>query len=233
MCGRFAQVFKHDQLVKLTKELKIQESSDQIELNYNLAPTQTLAAIVSKASQEENIRYWGFFRWGLIPSWAKEIGNYNLINIRSESVMEKPSFKSGLVRRRCLIPANGFYEWRQSDKQAYFIHSQIDELILMAGIYDAWTSPDGSLIPSASILTTASQEPISGIHSRMPVILEPSELDFWLDSTQQEPKILHEFVSQPRSNSLTLRPISPYVNKIRNNGTQCWQASTTQDEIDL
>jgi len=233
MCGRFAQVFKHDQLVKLTKELKISETSDQIELNYNLAPTQTLAAIVSKATEQESIRYWGFFRWGLIPSWVKEIGSYNLINIRSESVMEKPTFKSGLVRRRCLIPANGFYEWRQGDKQPFFISSNEDDFILLAGIYDAWTAPDGSFIPSAGILTTASRGQISAVHSRMPVILSPTEADTWLDTSMQDAKLLNQFLHQSRPDNLALRPISSYVNKIQNNSPECWQTPVTQNEINL
>lgn len=233
MCGRFAQVIKHEQLVKLTRELNIQESSDQIELNYNLAPTQTMAAIVPKPMEEESIRYWGFFRWGLIPSWAKEIGNYNLINIRIESILEKPGFKSGLIRRRCVIPANGFYEWRQTDKQPFFIHSEDSEFIFLAGIYDAWTAPDGSFVPSAGILTTAADSQVAPIHSRMPVILGKEEMESWLNPSLQDSKSLHRMISESRPGQLSLRGVSPYVNKITNNGSLCWQNSTTQEEIEL
>jgi putative SOS response-associated peptidase YedK len=116
MCGRFAQVIKYDQLQKLERELRLNRESDQLIINYNVAPTQPVVAAVSQDSG----RYIGTFRWGLIPSWSQELPKFDLINIRSDSLVSKPSFRKGLQYRRCLIPANGFYEWRKSDKQPFF-----------------------------------------------------------------------------------------------------------------
>ncbi len=227
MCGRFAQVIKHEQLKKLIDELKIKDLSEQIEINYNLAPTQTTVAILTK----DNIRYPGHFRWGLIPSWSREIGKFNLINIRSESILEKPTFKTGLARRRCLIPANGFYEWRKGDKAPFFIHPAEGDLLYMAAIYDSWTAPDGSYIPSCGIITTAANTDISGLHDRMPVILTSSSFDAWLNPQNSDPKILSSLLNPLPDGLLKLRPVSKYVNSIRNNDERCWQEDIPAESI--
>ncbi|MDD4310758.1 MAG: SOS response-associated peptidase, partial [Candidatus Cloacimonetes bacterium] len=167
MCGRFAQVIVHKQLKKLQDELNLKESSEQIELNYNVAPTNTVSAVVEQGS----VRYAGFFRWGLIPSWMKEIPASALINVRSESILEKPSFKASFIRRRCLVPANGYYEWRSTDKQPFFICDGSGDLIYLAAIYDAWYGADGSYIPSLGIITTAAAKELESIHHRMPLLI--------------------------------------------------------------
>ena len=167
MCGRFAQVIKYDQLQKLEKELRLTQLSDQVIQNFNVAPTQTVMAIVSQDAG----RYPGFFRWGLVPSWSRELPKFALINVRAETITEKPSFRGGLQRRRCLVPANGFYEWRKSDKQPFFIRAALEDLIYMAAIYDVWNGPDGSYIPSLGIITTAASEKTRSIHDRVPVML--------------------------------------------------------------
>jgi len=120
MCGRFAQVIKHDQLKKMIDELNIRNNDEQLEINYNVAPTQAIGAVMYKRDE----RFLTFFRWGLIPSWSKEPSTqYSMINVRAESILEKKTFKNALLRRRCLIPATGFYEWRKPDKQPFFIHA--------------------------------------------------------------------------------------------------------------
>lgn len=227
MCGRFAQVIKYEQLKKLINELKIKDLSEQIEINYNLAPTQTTVAILTK----DNLRYPGFFRWGLIPSWSREIGKYNLINIRSENILEKPTFKTGLSRRRCLIPANGFYEWRKGDKAPFFIHPTDSDLLYMAAIYDSWTAPDGSYIPSCGIITTAANQDISALHDRMPVILTSSAWDAWLNPQNSDPIVISTLLNPLPEGMLKLRPVSKYVNSIRNNDERCWQEETATDTI--
>ncbi len=118
MCGRFAQVVKHNQLKKLIDELNIKNRDEQLPVNFNVAPTQPVGAVISKADE----RFLTFFRWGLVPSWTKEINpRFPMINVRSDTILEKPTFKTALIRRRCLIPATGFYEWRMTDKQPFFI----------------------------------------------------------------------------------------------------------------
>ncbi|HRY84852.1 MAG TPA: SOS response-associated peptidase [Candidatus Cloacimonadota bacterium] len=227
MCGRFAQVIKHDQLQKLLTELKLRDSSEQIELNYNLAPTQVTAAIVTR----ENLRYLGFFRWGLIPSWSREIGKYNLINIRSDTILEKPTFKTGLSRRRCLIPANGFYEWRQSDKAPFFIHPAEAELIFFAGIYDSWTDPDGSFIPSCSIITTEANQLMQPLHHRMPVLVLEQDREAWLDPQNTDARDLQSLLIPAPEDYLSLYPVSRYVNSVRNNSPACLEAVSGTAEI--
>ena len=117
MCGRFAQVLTHDHLLKLQKELNATISSEQLEISYNVAPTQQVMAIVSKVGSCYN----GFFRWGLIPSWMKSMPKTPLINVRSETIHEKPSFKASFIRRRAIVPANGFFEWQAPGKIPHYI----------------------------------------------------------------------------------------------------------------
>ncbi len=226
MCGRFAQVIKHEQLKTLTDELKLKESSEQLELNYNVAPSQTVAAVVAQAS----VRYLGFFRWGLIPSWMKAIPEKALINVRSESIMEKPSFKASFIRRRCLIPVNGFYEWRQSDKQPFFFFSKANDLLYLAGIYDAWSSADGSYIPSLGIITTAANAQMQDIHSRMPLCIGLDAADAWLDPALQDPKTLQPLLLPSAQFTLERYPVSRYVNSPLNNDPGCLQAEIAEPE---
>jgi putative SOS response-associated peptidase YedK len=217
MCGRFAQVIKHNELKKLQDELKVIESSEQIELNYNLAPTQTVGAIVAKG----DIRYPGFFRWGLIPSWMKEVPANAMINVRMESITEKPSFKASFLRRRALVPANGFYEWRQGDKQPFFIYSSASPLIYMAAIFDAWYAADGSYIPSLAIVTTAADSIMQPIHHRMPLLIPPANWDKWLDNGITELPTLTPLLLESDSRHLQYYPVSKRVNNIHNNDAEC------------
>ena len=213
MCGRFAQVIKYQDLKKMKDELKIKESSEQLELNYNVAPTNTVAAVVAK----DDFRYLGFFRWGFIPSWSKNIPEQALINVRSETILEKPSFKASFLRRRCLIPANGFYEWRKTDKQPFFIKAKGDNLLYLAGIYDSWYGPDGSFIPSLGIITTFANDFMQSLHPRMPFLLNSSFYDLWLNPEAQDPQELQKLLQVPAELELEMFPVSKRVNKPKNN----------------
>lgn len=217
MCGRFAQVIKYDRLQKLEKELLLTQKTEQVELNFNVAPTQTISAALSQNAG----RYLGSFRWGLIPSWSKEIPAYSLINVRSETITEKPSFRGGLQRRRCLVPASGFYEWRQSDKQPFYIHAANDELIYLAGIYDAWYGPDGSLIPSLAIITTDANATMNQIHQRMPVILSGEDRLAWLEHGNTDPAVFLPLLRPAPEGALAMYPVSKFVNKVGNNTEEC------------
>ena len=219
MCGRFAQVIKYDQLQKLEKELRLTQLSDQVIQNFNVAPTQTVMAIVSQDAG----RYPGFFRWGLVPSWSRELPKFALINVRAETITEKPSFRGGLQRRRCLVPANGFYEWRKSDKQPFFIRAALEDLIYMAAIYDVWNGPDGSYIPSLGIITTAASEKTRSIHDRVPVMLFGDNRLTWLDHKQSDPLDFVPLLKAPDDKELELYPVSRQVNKVENNSQLCLQ----------
>ncbi|PKN72718.1 MAG: DUF159 family protein [Candidatus Cloacimonetes bacterium HGW-Cloacimonetes-3] len=219
MCGRFAQVIVHTELKKLQDELKLISQSDQMELSFNVAPTQMVSAVVAKG----NIRYIGFFRWGLIPSWMKEIPAHAMINIRSETITEKPSFRVSFLRRRCIIPANGFYEWRKQDKQPFFIHAADGDLLYMAGIYDTWESPDGSYVPSLGIITTASDRTIGAIHDRMPLLLSSQTRNVWLNPGIQDIATLSPILAPDFEVKLSMYPVSRKVNSIKNNDAECMQ----------
>lgn len=217
MCGRFAQVIGHKELKRLTDELKIKETTDQIEINYNVAPTNMVAAIVAK----DAIRYVGFFRWGLIPSWSKTIPSQALINVRKETIMEKPSFKASFSRRRCLVPANGFYEWRKNDKQPFFVQAAHSDLIYLAAIYDTWSAPDGSFIPSLGIITTAADKYIQPLHNRMPLLLPPSLSDLWLNPHAQNPDDLRALLSPAPEIELNVYPVDKRINNPQSNDSDC------------
>lgn len=219
MCGRFAQVIKDTQLQKLEKELRLTQMSEQVESNYNVAPTQTVMAILSQDAG----RYPGFFRWGLVPSWSRELPNFALINVRAETITSKPSFRSGLQRRRCLIPANGFYEWRQSDKQPFFIYAAHGDIVYLAGIYDSWNGPDGSYIPSLGIITTQANAAMRPIHHRMPVLLFGEDRLAWLEHQNTDALDFVPLLKPAPDEELILRPVSKFVNRVGNNSEDCWQ----------
>jgi putative SOS response-associated peptidase YedK len=188
-------------------------------LSFNVAPTHPVSAIIPK----DDIRYLGFFRWGLIPSWMKEIPKTAMINIRSETISEKPSFKVSFMRRRCIVPANGFYEWRKQDKQPYFLHAAEGGLLYMAGIYDVWESPDGSYISSLGIITTPADSTVEAIHERMPLLLNTNTRNVWLDYRIQDVATLSPILEAETGILLTMYPISKRVNTLSNNDAECLQ----------
>ena len=166
MCGRFTQRKTEKQLVT---RFPVTEILFDTSPRYNIAPTQYIPAIVQADS-----RQLVGFRWGLIPSWAKDAKiASNLINARSETLEEKPSFRTPFQKRRCLIPTDGWYEWKKegAGKQPYFFHRRDDELFAFAGLWEEWKSPEGELIQTCTIITTEANELAADFHHRMPVIL--------------------------------------------------------------
>lgn len=208
MCGRFAQVITHQQLQKLERELHLKEVSQQIEANFNVAPTQTVAAILSQDAGA----YIGYFRWGLIPSWARELPSNALINARVETIHQKPSFRGGLQRRRCLIPVTGFYEWRKSDKQPFFFRADGEDPLLLGAIYDAWYGDDGSYVPSTAIITKEADATLESYHHRMPLIFGWEDAKAWLNHAQQEVPIMQELISRLSAPTLNIYPVSKKIN---------------------
>jgi len=218
MCGRFAQVVKHNQLKKLMDELNIKNRDEQLEINYNVAPTQAVGAVIYKGAE----RFLTFFRWGLIPSWSKEPSTaFSMINVRAETILDKPTFKNALLRRRCLIPATGFYEWRKSDKQPFFIHAKDDELLQLAGITEYWTGADGIYIQSCAIITTSPNKVMQPIHDRMPVILTPDVIESWLTEDFKDPVSLQSFLQPCPAHMIDLYPVSKKVNSVAFNTEDC------------
>ena len=190
MCGRFTLTASPETLSSLFNA----EWSSPFKPRYNIASTQHVPVV--RTSPEDHKLHIDLLKWGLIPSWSKDpsIGNH-MINARSETVDSKPSFRAALKDRRCIVPANGFYEWQEVDgkKHPLYIKLKDDSLMMFAGIWDHWKNHEGEVIESFSILTTGSNELIQPLHDRMPVILDPEDKDLWLDSKVSDPEQLKPF----------------------------------------
>ncbi|WP_342672208.1 SOS response-associated peptidase [Sporosarcina ureilytica] len=194
------------------------ELSNLSELNltprYNVAPSQQVFSIISDGENKRG----GFLKWGLVPSWSKDskIG-YKMINARSETVDTKPSFKNLLKRRRCLIVADGFYEWKNEDgkKQPFRIKMKDDRVFAFAGLWDRWQS-NGETIQSCTIITTEANDVVSDIHDRMPVILPKEKQEIWLNPAVQEPKHLKQLLQPYTSDEMTAYQVSTLVNSPKN-----------------
>ncbi len=177
---------------------------------FNIAPSQEVPAI----RQEEDGRKAVLLRWGLIPHWAKdEKFGYRTINARAEMVDTKPAFRTAFKRRRCLIPATGFYEWRrmQGYKQPYNIRVKNQELFAFAGLWEHWQSPEGKAVESCTIIVTEANEAVKPIHDRMPVILEPDDYGAWLDPEMQDTSRLKTLLKSYPADKMEYWPVSRRV----------------------
>jgi len=213
MCGRFASF---DLPLELLSELFGIASSPPLPSRYNIAPTQMVLVIRQLPDGQNHLE---LPRWGLIPSWAKDpsIGS-KMINARAETITEKPAFRQAIKYRRCLVLASGFYEWKKEGKakQPWYIRLKDGAPMVFAGIWESWRSPEGEVIESCSILTTAANRLVAPLHDRMPVILSPDEFNGWLDRQITNPaSLVHLFSSYPADLMETF-PVSPLVNNMKN-----------------
>jgi putative SOS response-associated peptidase YedK len=227
MCGRFTLYASPEQLAAA---FDLPEAPI-LAPRFNIAPTQPVG-IVRMAAQAGQ-REWALTIWGLIPSWSKDPSmGARLINARSESVPEKPSFRAAFKRRRCLVPASGFYEWKQvaKGKEPYYFSPAASlpggaDVFGFAGLWETWTGPDGGQLQSCTILTVDANATMSSIHNRMPLILAPEDWGTWLGSGRDEsPQTLAalQHLFRPYANDgIKLHRVSTYVNNARNEGEQC------------
>jgi putative SOS response-associated peptidase YedK len=203
--GRLAEEFQLDNTVEITP-------------SYNVAPTQQVAAVL----EDEGGRRLEMLRWGLVPSWAEdpEIGA-RMINARSETAPEKPSFRSAFRRRRCLIAADGFYEWKRENggKQPYYFRMQDGRPFAFAGLWESWEKGDG-ILRTCTILTTRANPVLEDIHERMPVILPPDAYNAWLDPDADREELGELTIPYP-GDDLETYPVSRFVNSPRNNDERC------------
>ena len=209
MCGRFA-LYSSFQAIKDYADLL--NEIEELDANYNVSPGQNIPVIINK----NDGNYLEFCKWGLIPFWAKDpkIG-YKMINTRSETINEKQSFKHAFQRRRCLIPANGFYEWQKKDKQPFYIHLKEERLFTFAGIWENWNSPEGDYMQTCSIITTSANDTLEKIHNRMPVILPQNSESTWL--LNENSNKLMELLKPYPQNEIFCHEVSNEVNSVRNN----------------
>lgn len=219
MCGRFSQTQSPE---AIARAFQLEVTPDW-QPGYNLAPTQPIPAILN---QGKGSRQFYPLRWGLIPSWAKDttIG-HRLINARAETVAEKPAFRAAFRQRRCLVVADGFYEWQGQNgkKQPFYIRRADHGLFAFAGLWERWQGPDGQTIDSCTLLTTTPNEVMEPIHDRMPVILQPGTYDRWLDPTLQKPEALLPLLIPDAEADLIAYPVSARVNSPKNNDPTCIQ----------
>jgi putative SOS response-associated peptidase YedK len=216
MCGRYTLTTPVE---KLAEEFGFEASSVELPPNYNVAPTQQVAAVLEEGGE----RHLEMLRWGLIPSWADDpqIGS-RMINARAETAPEKPSFRSAFRGRRCLIPADGFYEWQRTNgsKQPYYIHMKEGRPFAFAGLWESWKEEGGPEIRSCTILTTKPNALVAGIHDRMPVILPPGSYDAWLDTEAERDELYGLLASYPED-EMEAYPVSRFVNSPQNNDPRC------------
>lgn len=184
--------------------------------NFNVAPTHQIPAVLS----QEDETLLASFTWGLVPNWAKDpaIGA-RMINARSETAAEKPSFRSALVKRRCIVPADGWYEWQGSPgkKTPYYFSAPNESVLGLAGIYESWKQPDGQLLWSVAILTQEARSDFSYIHDRMPVLVTPELQDLWLKSPTNP---LNDVLDVAPSIDIQTWEVSPAVGNVRNNSAE-------------
>lgn len=209
MCGRFTLTIDPYHLQEAFPWAVI---PNDLQPRYNIAPSQPVPVIPNTGDNKVTM-----YKWGLIPSWSKDpaIGD-RMINARSESLAEKPSFRNPYRRRRCLILADGFYEWKQNpgmkSKQPVFIHLKDNRPFAFAGLWELWNSPDGSEIRSCTIITTQPNSLLEPIHNRMPVILPPDAYKLWLTPEEQQPAQLYSLLVPYPADEMDAFPVSKMVN---------------------
>jgi putative SOS response-associated peptidase YedK len=239
MCGRYVSTRSPQDLTRLFHVTDWQPA-ETLAPSWNVAPTDDVYAVLERTPREEDEasvrRELRPLRWGLVPSWAKDakIGA-RLINARVETVHEKPAFRRAFLKHRCLLPADGFYEWEQlkdratgkARKQPYFVHPADEQVMALAGLYEYWRDPrvkrdddPAAWLMSCTILTTEATDSAGRVHPRMPLALRPDHYDAWLAPRHQDPDDLRALLTQPADGHLIARPVSTAVNNVRNNGPQ-------------
>lgn len=211
MCGRFSFAFTK----KIIEERFDLENTSDYRPRYNCAPSQYLAVITN-----ENPKKLSYLKWGLIPYWAKDsaIGS-KLINAKAETITDKPSFKNAFINRRCLVPADGFYEWtRDKEKNPFCFSLNSMEPFSMAGIWESWNDKENNTINTFSIITTSANELVKKVHDRMPVILEKSSEKDWLFST--DPLFLQSMLNPYSSEKMKVTALSKLVNSVKNDSSE-------------
>ena len=242
MCGRYASSRRPEDLVE-EFEIDRVEVKETLQPDYNVAPTKSVYAVVQRPPKDEGEeavhqpeRQLRVLRWGLVPFWAKDpaIGN-RLINARMETVDEKPAFRRAFATRRCLLPADGYFEWYATEqrtkagkpvKQPFFIHPADGGVLAMAGLYEIWRDPTRDEEDperfrwTCTVLTTTAEDAVGHIHDRMPLLVEPERYAAWLDPTPSEPEELKRLLVPAAPGRLEAYPVSTRVNNVRNNGPE-------------
>jgi putative SOS response-associated peptidase YedK len=221
MCGRFVSYSPPDELAAYFGAAPPERL---LEPSYNVAPTDEVYAVVAR----DGHRRMGTLRWGLVPAWADDpkVGS-RMINARAETVATKPAFRRAFQRRRCLLPADGFYEWQQVPgrraRQPWFVHRADGEPLALAGLWERWSDPavaDAAPVFTCCVITTPANADMAPVHDRMPAVLAPGEWDRWLDPGEDDLAVLAALLRPAPDGLLALRPVSSAVNNVRNQGPE-------------
>jgi putative SOS response-associated peptidase YedK len=234
MCGRYTSTSTTTELATAfgVEEVK----TDELPLRYNVAPTQPVYAVAERRVERgAPIRQLGTFRWGLVPSWAKDPSvGARMINARSETVASRSAYRDALVRRRCIIPADGFYEWQvtgdgrgQRHKVPHFIRHRDGTSLAFAGLWEVWRrDPGGDPLRSCVVITTTANELLAPLHNRMPVVLSPDAWDSWLDRANDDVEALRRLLVPAPAADFEAYPVGPLVNNVANDGPELvWPAT--------
>lgn len=227
MCGRYAVTLPPEAMRRVFGYAE----QPNFPPRYNVAPTQPVPVV--RRGGEPGSRQFVLMRWGFVPGWAKEIGSKPLINARSETVAAKPTFRGAFRHRRCLVPADGYYEWWRGGKgtpQPYYIHPRDGGPLAMAGIWETWMSPDGSELDSVAILTMAASGPVAAIHSRMPCVLAAPLWDAWMDTAGTDRAGALAMLTAPADDFYDIRKVSTAVNRVANEGPGLQRPLDGQDD---
>lgn len=223
MCGRFTLFSEFDDIIK---HFSIDEflPEDEYQPSYNIAPSQNILTVINDGSNNRL----GKLRWGLIPPWAKDekIG-YKMINARSETLTEKPSFRKPLINKRCIIPADSFYEWKRLDPKTKIpmrIKLKSSSLFAFAGLYEKWITQDGNTLFTCTIITTKPNELMEDIHDRMPVILTQGSEKEWLNPKNSDTDYLKSLLKPYAAHDMETYQVSSLVNSPKNNSPELIQS---------
>jgi putative SOS response-associated peptidase YedK len=213
MCGRYVITSAPEAIRALFRY----SEQPNFPARYNVAPTQPVPIV----RIQEGVRGFALVRWGLIPSWVKDPRGFTLlINARGETVLDKPAFRNAMRRRRCLFPADGFYEWKADGgrKRPYFIHPRQGGPIAFAGLWETWIGPNGEEVETACIVTTAANRMLAPIHDRMPVVIAPEAFDLWLDSAEAEVATAAALIAPAPESLFEAVEVSAAGNRTANDG---------------
>jgi putative SOS response-associated peptidase YedK len=220
MCGRYRLTAKERYIAE---HFGVDEEEVHWTPRYNVAPTQEVAVI--RQDSKEPKRHFSLMRWGLIPYWSKDASMAaRTINAMAETVAEKPTFRDAVRKHRCLIPADGFYEWRKigpKEKQPYNIGLKDDGLFAFAGVWDRWKTPAGELRETCSVITTEANTLLKPIHNRMPVILSQEDYEVWLDPGVKDPARVQELLKPFNAREMKIYPLSSRVSNVNNDDAEC------------
>ncbi|GGV12813.1 DUF159 family protein [Actinomadura cremea] len=238
MCGRYATSRARQELLD---EFRVQVDAVEgdLEPDYNVAPTKQVPVVLDRAPKDapeesagrRHVRQLRTVRWGLVPSWAKDpaIGS-RMINARAETVHEKPSYRRAFAKRRCLLPADGYFEWyvlqngeaepkpKRPPKQPFFIRPKDGEVMAMAGLYELWKTPEDEWLWTCTVITTNAPDDLGRIHDRMPMVVEPDRWDAWLDPELTDPDRVRGLLVPAMAGTMDAFPVSKAVNNVKNNG---------------